>query len=388
MEYINNNFKNLKELIKNFSDEQKCIDLLVQMRWNGCPICPYCNSDKWYKIEGGKRFKCANKECYKKYSVTVGTPMKASNIPLTTWLPAIYLVTSHKKGISSCQLAKDLGTSQKTAWFMIHRIREMHREKQLFPLKNTVEIDEIYIGAKMKNMSHKQRAAIRKVTESNLSHKSMVIGMIERGGTLKLQQAPNNFKGNITPIVYKNVDKSASLVTDGEATYVGIGQHYTSHNSVNHVAHEYVRGDIHTNTIEGAFGLFRRSIIGIYHKISPKHLSRYCDEFAYRYNTRKLTDGQRFELSLGRIEGSLSWKELIKENGFEAAAIIEPNIPIIESGIQGRKRPIAQMLEGEIIATFPSIIAASRATGIKPVALSKNVRGTRKSSGGYQWKYL
>ena len=111
--------QNLKQLMKDFSDEQHCINFLIRQRWDGCPKCPYCGSEKWYKIENGKRFKCGNKECYKKYSVTVGTVFHASNIPLTTWFPALYLVTAHKKGISSIQLAKDLGTTQKTAWFMI-----------------------------------------------------------------------------------------------------------------------------------------------------------------------------------------------------------------------------------------------------------------------------
>lgn len=163
--------KNLKELFQKFADEQKCRDFLVQQRWNGCPVCPYCNSDKWYSIENGKRFKCGNKECHKKYSVTVGTIFHASNIPLTTWLPALYLNTAHKKGISSCQLAKDLGVCQKNAWFMLHRIRESLRNKQSSLLSNTVEVDELYIGGRMKNLSNKKRAELRENTSSNFANK-------------------------------------------------------------------------------------------------------------------------------------------------------------------------------------------------------------------------
>ena len=130
-------FQNLKDLMLYFTDESKCRDFLVQQRWNGCPECPYCGSDKWYSIENGKRFKCGNKECHKKYSATVGTIFHASKIPLSTWFPAVYLVTSHKKGISSCQLAKHLGVCQKTSWFMNQRIRLSYVQQSVAPLKNS-----------------------------------------------------------------------------------------------------------------------------------------------------------------------------------------------------------------------------------------------------------
>lgn len=383
--------KNLKELFKEFSDEQKCIDFLVQQRWDGSPVCPYCNSDKWYRIENGKRFKCGNKECYKKYSVTVGTIFQASNIPLTTWFPAIYLISSHKKGISSCQLARDLGITQKTAWFMLHRIRESLRDKECSFLKNTVEVDEVYLGGRMKNMSNKKRAALKENGYAYLPHKTMIIGMVERGGQLRLEPSPNIQKNNIPTIVYKNIDRTASLMTDGEGSYATIGRNYLAHDFVNHEANEYVRdGIIHTNTIEGAFGLLRRSIIGIYHKLSPKHLSRYCDEFQYRYNSKELKDGERFEVSLGYIEGRLSWKELTKDNGLPTKAVIQPKaIPInSKAGTRGKKNPVAQISNGEIIAVYPSIVEAEKATGIKQQNISKVVRGLRKTTSGYQWKYL
>jgi len=382
-------FKNLKEIINHFSEEQKCIDFLVQQRWGGCPVCPYCKSDKWYKIENGKRFKCANKECHKKYSVTVGTIFHASNIPLSTWFPAMYLISAHKKGISSCQIARDLGVTQKTAWFMLHRTREaLHNKKSIF-LQNTVEVDEIYIGGRIKNMSNKKRAAIKENGENYYENKSMVIGMIERGGELKLQPAPSLDKGYIEAIVDNNIDKKASLITDGEAVYKGVGQRYASHESVNHKIHEYVReGNIHTNTIEGAFGLFRRSIIGIYHKLSPKHLSRYCHETAYRYNSRHMKDGERFEKTFENIETRLSWKDLTKNNGLNADAIIQPSLPELNIGISGKKRAIVQMIRGEVIATFTSIVEAANITGIKKYAIARVVRGERKSAGGYVWKSL
>src|SRR5436190_303417 len=151
---------NLKDIFKKFSDEAARRQYLVQQRWNGSPVCPYCGSGKWYNIENGKRFKCGNKECYKKYSVTVGTVFEASNIPLSTWFPAMYIIASHKKGISSVQLAKDLQVTQKTAWFMLHRIRESLKAKNSPLLSGIVEVDETYMsrryGSDYKGMSPQQ----------------------------------------------------------------------------------------------------------------------------------------------------------------------------------------------------------------------------------------
>lgn len=142
---------NLKELFAKFSTEQACIDFFVQLRWQGVPQCPECGWNKTYKIDSGKRFKCANNTCYKKFSVTVGTVFESSNIPLTTWFPAIYIIASHKKGISSVQLAKDLGVTQKAAWFMLHRIRESLKADNSFLLGGTVQVDETYMGGKETN---------------------------------------------------------------------------------------------------------------------------------------------------------------------------------------------------------------------------------------------
>lgn len=382
--------KNLKELILQFSDEQKCRDFLIQQRWNGCPICPYCKSDKWYTIENGKRFKCGNKNCHKKYSVTVGTLFHNSNIPLTTWLPAVYLLQSHKKGISSTQLAKDLGITQKTAWFMLHRIRESLKETHADNLKNTVEIDELYSGGRGKNLSHKKRKELRKDDSGNFINKEMVLGMVEREGKLRLFHLGGaNSKHKIQAEIYKNVDRDATIMTDSENAYQFVKNQYSSHEVVHHTQKEYVRdGYIHTNTIEGAFGLFRRCVIGTYHKLSPKHLSRYCVEIAHRYNTRNLKDGERFENSLKNIETPLSWKELVKSNGLTAQTIIEPKIPEIKLGIRGKKNPVCQIHCGEVIATFPSVKEAGEITGISKTSISKVLGGHRNNAGGYQWKYL
>jgi len=303
-------FNNLRELILSMPTEETCRDYLVQQRWGGSPVCPYCGSGKVYRIENGQRFKCGNPECYKKYSVTVGTVMEASKVPLVKWFTAIYVISAHKKGISSYQLAKDVGVSQQTGWFMLHRIREMMRDKSGQKLDNIVEVDETYVGGIVGNMSKKKRAKLRTAAGGTVQNKTMVVGMIERSGNLKLlAMGKETGAGVIQPLVRANVDTDAVLITDSSYNYDGLNKEYAGHEIVNHSKEEYVRDSvIHTNSIEGAFSLLKRSIIGIYHQVTPKHLARYCDETMFRYNSRKMTDAARFSLSLTKLEGRLKYK--------------------------------------------------------------------------------
>ena len=381
--------KNLKELMKKFSDEKTCRDFLIQQRWNGVPECPKCGGTKAYNIDNGKRFKCANNKCYYRFTVTIGTVFEASNIPLTTWFPAMYLISAHKKGISSVQLAKDLGVTQKTAWFMLHRIRESLRDKNSTLLSNVVEVDEVYIGGKVKNMSNTKRASMRTENGGTESNKMMVIGMLEREGNLKLVvSGKNDTAENIKPIIRENVDGDSFIVTDSSGNYFGLEKEFAGHETVNHSNNEYVRnGIIHTNGIEGAFSHLKRSIIGCYHQLSPKHLSRYCNETEYRYNTRKMNDGQRFELCLTQLAGRLSYKELIKETELTNETTIAPALPEQIIGKAGIKRAIYQIKDGKIVAQYPSILEAAKITGVKRQRISRVLLGIRKSSGGYEWKY-
>lgn len=381
--------KDLKELMRKFNTEELCREFMVQQRWGGKPVCPYCGCDKSYKIEKGKRFKCANSECYKKYSVTVGTVYEATNIPLTTWFPAMYLIMNHKKGISSLQLSRDLGVTQKTAWFMLHRIREQLKMDNSPLLDNIVEIDETYAGGKVKNMSNKKRASLRTEAGGTQPNKIMVMGMLERGGQLKLiVGGKSDVTTNIQPIVRENVDKDAVLITDGHGAYQDLGKEYAGHEVVNHKGDEYVRdGVIHTNGIEGAFSMLKRSIIGIYHNVSPKHLHRYCTETGFRYNSRKLLDGDRFAKSLTNMEGRLTYKELIKKTELSADLLVAPVLPPLAVTDNRYRRPILQIQNGKVIAHFSSIKEASIITGIKQQMISKVVRGFKRSTGGYEWKY-
>ena len=298
--------KNLKELMSKFKDEQTCRDFLVQQRWNGVPECPYCGHRKAYKIEGGKRFKCANQTCYKKYSVTVGTIFEASNIPLTTWFPAVYIATAHKKGISSVQLAKDLGVTQKTAWFMLHRIREGLRDNEPLLLTKEVQVDEVYYGGSEEN-KHKDKRAKNPVEASQ--RKMPVIGVIETGGRVVTKVMPWITKRNVEDLILQHVQRPAVLVTDGLPVYQKVGRKF-DHVIVNHDAGQFKVGQFHTNGIEGYWSLLNRGLYGIYHSVSHKHLQRYCDEFAYRFNSRKFHDGFRWLIALQQVEGRLTYKNL------------------------------------------------------------------------------
>lgn len=384
-------FTNLRELVLSMPDEKSCRDYLAKQRWvDGKAVCPYCGFGKCYNIENGKRYKCGSSECYKKFSVTVGTIFEASNIPLAKWFAGIYLMIAHKKGISSYQLGKDLGIAQKNAWFMLHRMREMMRPKENIKLDNIVEIDEVYMGGKVSNMSKSKRTMLRE-QGLTMQTKIMVMGMVERSGSLKLiaMGKPSEIKHKMQDVVRTNVDTDAVLITDSMGVYTGLNKDYAAHEVVNHSESEYVRDSVfHTNTIEGAFSLFKRSIYGIYHFCTPKHLSRYADETMFRYNFRKMKDAERFTFSLGQVEGRLTYKKLvgIKQVKNEIGELILPIPAKLNSPYYGR--PVAQIKDGEIVAQFGTIKEAGEKTGITWQSISRVLNGRRRSTGGYKWKYL
>jgi len=303
-----NTFKTLPQLLDYFKDEQTCREYLEQQRWNGEPVCPFCNTKNPYRTNRG--FKCRNKECYKKFTVTVGTIYENSKVPLRTWFAAVYLCTSSKKGISSLQLHRQLGVTQKTAWFILHRIREMLRAKAPHMLKDVVEIDETLVGGKNKN-----RHADKKVKGSqgrSAKDKTPVLGAVQRGGKLVAVAVPDTQAETLKPIIKKWVEDGSIMVTDEYRSYNELKRDYL-HVTVNHSEEEYVRGAFHTNTIEGFWSLFKRGIFGIYHNVSPKHLQRYVTEFESRYNSREIKDNERFELSVQNSTGRLKYKQLISK---------------------------------------------------------------------------
>lgn len=311
------NFKSLPQLLDYFKDEKTAIKYFEKMRWNGNPICPHCGANKPYTTNIG--YKCSNNECYKKFTCKVGSIFEGSKITFRTWFAAIYLISSHKRGISSVQLSIDLNVTQKTAWFMLHRIREMVKAQipESFTGEMTIEIDESHVGGKEENrhkgkkMSDNNPALANDRTKYN--KKKVVIGLVERGGKIALHHVKSTKTEDLLPVINKYVPKGAEIFTDESSSYFKLSNDYT-HQTVNHSARIYVEGNVHTNTIENFFSILKRGIMGVYYHMSEKHLQRYLNEFAARYNSRDTNAYDRFEDFLKRSEGGLLYKNLIAKD--------------------------------------------------------------------------
>jgi transposase-like protein len=269
---------NLVRLIQEFADEDKCRAYLEALRWPKGIQCPKCKADKVYRILKRDQFVCDS--CSHQFSVTSGTIFHDTRLPLWKWLVAVYLMAESKKGISACQMQRTLKVSYKTAWYLCHRIRKAMTEANPRPLRGTVELDETWIGGKR---HRKQR--------TYLKNKGMVLGAIERGGPVRLKaelRSKNPSQRIIRQWIKETTAPDAKrLMTDSHRAYFGIADKDTTHESVDHKKKEYVRGEVHTNSIENAWSLFKRSIVGSYHRVSAKHLDAYLDEFEWRFNNRK-----------------------------------------------------------------------------------------------------
>ncbi len=285
---------NIREANIKFETDEQCLQYIQQMRWpNGVVRCPVCGNDKIQKVERKSESKnrrawfylCLEKTCHHQFSPTTGTLFADTHLPLIVWFQAITLILNAKKGISAKQLQRDLGIGgYKTAWYLYHRIREAMAEGVLPLLGGIVEIDETYVGGKQKG----------KGVRYGKRQKQTVIGMRERGGELRFVHTPDAKAATVKDVVAVRIHPAVDLVmTDESNIYPAVLRGITDqHKVVNHIAGEYVRGIAHTNTIENAFSLFKRGIIGNFHKVSIKHLFRYLNEFQYRFNrTRQLPKG-------------------------------------------------------------------------------------------------
>lgn len=297
-------FKSLPQLLDYFKEESTGIAYYENLRWNGKPVCPHCGIDKTpYRTNRG--FKCSDKDCAKKFTVKTGTIFDNSKISFRIWFAAIFLAGSNRKGISSLQLSRELGITQKTAWFVLHRVREMLTTNAPTMVGGTVEADETYIGGKEKNKHASKR---RKAGEPD--NKRVVLGVIERDGKVVLKYVPNATSDNMVPFIKQHVSEGSTLYTDEFVSYKKLASDYT-HGTINHSLRIYVHGDIHTNTIENFWSVLKRGIYGIYHNVSEKHLDRYLNEFASRFNKRKVSEQAKFEKFLTQSEKRLKYKNLI-----------------------------------------------------------------------------
>lgn len=306
-------FSSFSKMLQALPNEAACREYLETLLWKGEPVCPHCGSknENHYKLKTKGEFKGLYKckDCRERFTVTVGTIFEGSHIDLRKWFIAIYIFSSHKKGISSHQLGKDLGITQKSAWFMLGRIRYAFQAKSLTtPKDGLFSADETFIGGKNKN-----RHADKKIPESqgrSVKDKTPVFGIMQTGGQVHLSVVPNTQAKTLKPIIDNLVAEGAIIVTDEWLGYSGLSKDY-NHVVIKHQDEEYARGAFHTNNIENFWSLLKRGIYGIYHHCSPKHLHRYCDEFSYRFNARKVSDNARFDISLQKVNGRLMYKQLI-----------------------------------------------------------------------------
>lgn len=304
----------LLEAIQFFSDANRALEFIVTLRWPKGPICPRCESKDIAAISTRPMWRC--RDCQKQFSVKVGTIFEDSPISLEKWSAAAWLLGNCKNGVSSCELARHLGVTQKTAWFMLMRIRRAMRTGDFRKLSGEVEVDESFIGGKARNMHAAKRARV--ITGTGGKDKTTVLGMVERGGAVRAFVVDNRRKKELQKQVRQHVEAGAAIFSDELKSYDGLESDY-QHAVINHAV-EYANGNVHTNTMENFWSLLKHGLHGTYIAVEPFHLGRYIDEQAFRYNNREdMNDSQRFTAVLGRIAGKrLTYKELTAKDPIPA----------------------------------------------------------------------
>ncbi|MDR2955411.1 MAG: IS1595 family transposase [Prevotella sp.] len=300
-------FNTLIEIITLFPTEQACVEHLEETIWKGNIVSPFDKNSKVYKCKNN-RYWCSSTRKY--FNVKTNTIFENTKIPLIKWFIAFYYETSHKKGIASHQLAKDIGVTQKTAWFMLQRIRgcyatKVEKEKQL---EGVIEIDETFVGGKNKNRHWDKK--VKNSQGRSFKDKTPVFGMLQRNGKVIAKVVSDTKTKTLVPHIYQYVAKGSTIYSD-EWNYGNLNKNYT-HDFIRHDMKQYAKGDVYTNGIEGFWSHLKRGIIGIYHNVSRKHLQLYVDEFCFRYNTRNYSQSERFNLLLYNTqERRLKYKDLI-----------------------------------------------------------------------------
>lgn len=283
-----------------FRDPLAAAEYLEGLRWPGGPVCPKCGNDgKHYRLPHQTRrlWKCA--KCRKQFTVTVGTIFESSHVGLDKWLLAFYLLCASKKGMSAHQLHRMLGVTYKTAWFIFHRVREAMRDPAFTSrLAGTVEADETYVGGKRRKTGH--RGGRPGPKDKN---KAAVFALVERGGRARSFHVARVTADELQGAIHQHVRQDSAIMTDDFGSYRGLDDDFGSHETVAHGDGEYVRGAVHTNTVESYFATLKRGVTGTYHRVSPAHLHRYLNEFDFRHNTRTATDGGRMVAALKQAEG-------------------------------------------------------------------------------------
>jgi transposase-like protein len=305
----------LIEAIRFFSDPDICLDFMARLRWpDGKVTCPTCGSQQVRFIGTRRLWECKTKHPRKQFSIKVGTIFEDSPIPLDKWLSTMWLITNAKNGVSSYEISRSIGVTQKTAWFMLHRIRLAMETDSFDKMSGEVEADETFVGGRRMFMHPGRKERVFKGKKGGPVGKAVVMGLLERHGPdghsrVRTKVVKTTRRTSLAPEIRKNVAAGSELFTDSHLSYVGLDEY--AHEFINH-AEEYVSGRVHTNGMENFWSLLKRAIKGTYVAVEPFHLSRYVDEQAFRYNNRKTVDGSRFQRVVGGIVGKrLTYQELI-----------------------------------------------------------------------------
>lgn len=293
-------FTDMTGYFQKFSTDEACREYLINKHWKNGPVCPYCkNTEKIYAYKSRQHVhKCS--DCERQFTITTGTIFADSNLPLHKIFLAYYLISTHKKGISSTQMGRLLGISQKAAWYLCHKIRCSFKRTETKKLSNIVEVDETYVGGKKKGKRGR-----------GSENKTPVFGMLQRDGELIIMPVTDTKRKTLEPLILMNVKGGTYIMSDEWWAYTKLYQNY-KHAFIKHGEKEYVRGIVHVNSLEGAWSLLKRSIRGVYHRPSRKHLGKYCDEFQFKYNTRKQSDFERFEKAISMSNLKVSQKHILK----------------------------------------------------------------------------
>lgn len=299
--------KTLQEAIIFFGDAENCLTYMASRRWPNGAICPTCGRQDVSFLANQKKWQCKSAHAKRQFSVKTGTIFEDSPLGLDKWLIAVWMITNCKNGISSYEVQRAIGVTQKTAWFMIHRIRTAMQCGSFEKLSGEVECDETYVGGKSKFMHAKKRKELN--MQRGYGQKTGVMGMVQRKGKVKAKVIRMADTPTLMGLIRENVEPGATVMTDDHGGYRNMSDEY-DHEIINH-AIEYVRGNVHTNSIENFWSLLKRSIKGTYVSVEPSHLHRYVEEQVFRYNERKGNDGERFEKITSQLAGKrLTYAEL------------------------------------------------------------------------------
>ena len=299
----------LQNLMDNFSNEEKSRALLERIRWPDGVRCPRdgCDSDQIMRFKSRPLFKC--KKCKRQFSVTVGTIFEDSHIPLRTWLHVIYLMCASKKGMSAHQIHRQFGVTYKSAWYMCHRVRHSMKDKSDTLLSGIIEIDETYVGGKPRQPPKAWRFLRRGTPAWHMKTMIPVFGILARGGRVRAMPIRPITRPKVIKALTENIDvPNSRVITDESKLYHGL-RYRMRQDRVKHYEAYVTGGDIHTQGIENFWGLLKRGLHGTYHHVRPEYLGQYVDEFAFRFNARKMTDVERFAHALRNVGGRLTWFE-------------------------------------------------------------------------------